>query len=210
MDTEKYEMECLKTLSDPNFYEELPSETNSEYRDTIDGRIDDLLSEEIITDFEAEQMNEGTRTPSFYGLPKIHKDFDSFPSLRPICSGFNSCTVKISEFVDVFLKPAAQQNPSYIRDTSHFVHKIENDVAQKTTPNKTFLVTMDVSSLYPNIDHNEGISACEDVLSQRDYPLVQTSVLSNLIRLILQCNTLKFGNDFFIRLRVRQWVLLWQ
>ena len=56
---------------------------------------------------------------------------------------------------------------------------------------------MDVSSLYPNIDHNEGISACEEVLSQRDYPLVPTSVLSNLIRLILRCNTLKFGERFF-------------
>ena len=72
MDTEKYEMECLKTLSDPNFYEELPSDSKPEYRDTIDETIDDLLSEEIITDFEAEQMKEGTRTPSFYGLPKIH------------------------------------------------------------------------------------------------------------------------------------------
>ena len=76
MDTEIYEMECLKTLSDPNVYEELPSEPNPEYRDTIDETIDDLLSEEIITDFEAEQMKEGTHTPSFYGLPKIHKDFD--------------------------------------------------------------------------------------------------------------------------------------
>ena len=159
-------MECLKTLSDPNFYEELPSDPNPEYQDTIDETIDDLLSEEIITDSEAEQMKEGTRTPIFYGLPKIHKDFDSFPPLRPICSGFNSCTVKISEFVDVFLKPAAQQNPSYIIDTSHFVHKIKNDLAPKTTPNKTFLVTMDVSSLYPNIDNNEGISACEEALSQ--------------------------------------------
>ena len=112
-------------------------------------------------------MKEGTHTPSFYGLPKIHKDFHSFSPLRTICSGFNSCTVKISEFVDVFLKPAAQQNPSYIRDTSHFVHKIGNDLAPKTTPNKTFLVTMDVSSLYPNIDHNEGISANENTHSSQ-------------------------------------------
>ena len=63
MDTEKYEIGCLKTLSDPNFYEELPSDPNPEYRDTIDETIDDLLSEEIIMNFEAEQMKEGTRTP---------------------------------------------------------------------------------------------------------------------------------------------------
>ena len=60
MDTKKYEMECLKTSSDPNFYEELSSDPNSEYRDTIDETIDDLLSEEIIMDFQAEQMKEGT------------------------------------------------------------------------------------------------------------------------------------------------------
>ena len=124
-------------------------------------------------------MKKGTCTPRFYDLPKIHKDFDYFPSLRPICSGFNSCTVKIPEFVNVFLKPAAQQNPSYIRDTSHFVHKIENDLAPKTTPNKTFLVTVDASSLYPNIDYNEGISAYEEVLSQQKYHLFQQQTSSD-------------------------------
>ena len=63
MDTEKYEMEYLKTLYDPNFYEELPSDPDPEYQDTIDEMIDDLLSEEIITDFQAEQMKEGTHIP---------------------------------------------------------------------------------------------------------------------------------------------------
>ena len=60
---------------------------------------------------------------------------------------------------------------------------------------------MDVSSLYPNIDHNEGIAACEEVLSQREYPLVPTLVLSNLLRLILQCNTSKFGERFFRQIK---------
>ena len=87
MDTGKYQMGCLKTLSDPNFHEEFASDPNPEYRDIIDETIDDLLSEEITMDFEAEQMKGGTRTPSFYGLPKIHKDFDSFSPFRPICSG---------------------------------------------------------------------------------------------------------------------------
>ena len=126
-------------------------------------------------------MKDGVRTPCFYGLPKIHKDFDSFPPLRPICSGINSCTAKISEFVDVFLKPAA--------DTSHFVSKIENEVSQTTNRGNTIFVTMDVSSFYPNIDHAGGISACEETLSNRKYPSVPTSVISNLLKLILQCNT---------------------
>ena len=110
-------------------------------------------------------MKDGVRTPCFYGLPKIHIDFDSFPPLWPICSGIKPCAAKISEFVDVFLKPAA--------DTSHFVSKIENEVSQTTDRGNTFLVTMDVSSLYPDIDHAEGISACEETFSDRKSHLFQ-------------------------------------
>ena len=151
MDADKYKSECLKTLSDPVFYEELPSILSPSYRQPIDETIDNLLSDQIIDEFEAEQMKDGVHTPCFYGLLKIHKDFDSFPLLWPVCSCISSCIAKISKFVDVFLRPAAQQNPSYVRDTSHFGSKIENDVSQTTNPSNTFLVTMDISSLYPNM-----------------------------------------------------------
>ena len=33
---------------------------------------------------------ENPQTPLFYGLPKIHKIFDSFPPLQPLIFGFNS------------------------------------------------------------------------------------------------------------------------
>ena len=122
------------------------------------------------------KLQDGSRTPYFYGLPKIHKKFDRFPPLRPICSGFNSCTSKLSEFVDAFLKPLAQQSPSYIKDTSDFVQKIETDVAPLVTHSKTFLVTEDISSLYPNIDHQKGIDACETALNTRTSQSVPTSV----------------------------------
>ena len=80
MDTDKYESECLKTLSDRVSYEELPSDPNASYRQAIDETVDNLLSDQIIDEFEAEQMKDGVRTPCFYGLPKIHKDFDFFSS----------------------------------------------------------------------------------------------------------------------------------
>ena len=161
MNTDDYVKSCLNSLSDPNFYEELPTDPNPKYRTDLDQKIDDLLSSNIIDEFEASKLQCGSHTPYFYGLPKIHKKFDQFPPLRPMCSGFYSCTSKLSEFVDAFLKPLAQQSSSYIKDTSDFVQKIETDVAPLVTHSKIFLVTMDVSSLYPNIDHQEGIDACE-------------------------------------------------
>ena len=71
----------------------------------INDKIDDLLSKELINDFEASNLKQGSKTLHFYGLPKIHKEHITFPPLRPICSGFNSCTAKISEFIDAYLNP---------------------------------------------------------------------------------------------------------
>ena len=56
---------------------------------------------------------------------------------------------------------------------------------------------MDVSSLYPNIDHEEGVKACEYALNKRKTPLISTSVLTGLIMTVLKSNTLKFGERFF-------------
>ena len=163
--------------------------------------IDTLLSNEIITEFEASNLTLGTRIPCFYGLPKIHKLFDHFPPLRPICSGYYSSTAKISEFVDAFLKPAAQHSSSYVRDTLDFIRKLETQVPIHINANNSFLVSMDVVSLYPNIDHEEGISACEEALNKRPSQYVPTSVLSDFIKTVLQCNTLEFNGKYYHQIK---------
>ena len=80
-----------------------------------------------------------------------------------------------------FSSTIVKQNPSYIKDNSDFVKKIETDVVPLVTHSKTFLVTMDVSSLYPNTDHQEGIEACETAVSTRTSQSVPTSDLHDLI-----------------------------
>ena len=170
MNSNDYNEACLKSLLNTDFYEELPNDANPEYKAKINDKIDDLLSKELINDFEASNLKQGSRTPHFYGLPKIHKEYITFPLLRPICSGFNSCTAKISEFIDAYLKPLAQNTSSYIKDTSDFVERIESDVAPTAISSKAILATMDVSSLYPNIDHEEGVKACEYALNKRKTP----------------------------------------
>ena len=119
--------------------------------------------------FESEKMKEGNRMLCFYGLPKLHNPFSTFPSLRPICSGSNSCTVRISEFAEHFLKPIAQRSFSYVKDITAFINKLEN--TQIKNLNNATLVSMDVNSLYPNIDHEEGAEACYEYLLQYDIPL---------------------------------------
>ena len=57
---------------------------------------------------------------------------------------------------------------------------------------------MDVSSFYRNIDHEEGVKACEYALNKRKTPLAPTSVLTGLIMTVLK-------NDSLIRLKVLPW-----
>ena len=77
--------------------------------------------------------------------------------MRPIVSGFNSCATRLPEYLDSFLKFQAKTCKANIRDTKVFLSKL-NDI--KSLPNNVTLVTMDVASLFTNIDHNEGANAC--------------------------------------------------
>ena len=63
------------SLLDTDFYKQLLNYANLECKAKIDDKIDDLLSKELITDFEASNLKPGSRTPHFYELPKIHKEY---------------------------------------------------------------------------------------------------------------------------------------
>ena len=109
------------------------------YTEEVKQKID-MLKNNYITKQEynylAENL-ENPRTPLFYGLPKIHKIFDSFPPLPPIASGFNSCTCNLPKFVDSFLKFQAQKCKFYVRDTTDFIMKLSSI---KNIPENSFLL----------------------------------------------------------------------
>ena len=159
--------------------------------------IRSLKANDYINKFEESMLIEGSRTPSFYGLPKLHKAFSNFPPLRPISSGSSSCTKRLSEFIDTFLKPLAQKLPSYVQDTTSFINKLRT---QKFS-GPIYVSSLDVTSLYPNIDHEEGSQACEDLLNTRDRKSIPTGLLKHLIILIFRLNTIWFGGRFFQQIK---------
>ena len=118
--------------------------------------------------------------------------------MRPIVSGFNSCTAKLSEFLDSFLKYQAQRCPSYIRDTKDFLRKL-NSI--KELPTDTILVTLDVSALYTNIDQDEGAEACFKRLENRVNKSFPSEILKRLIGLVLKNNVFRFGNQIYSQIK---------
>ena len=101
-----------------------------------------------------------SRTPIFYMLPKIHKPNN--PG-RPVISSVNSHTEKLSAYVDEFLRPLAQALPSHIRDTTDFIIRLKN---LGRVPENSILATLDVSSLYTNIDTDDGLAIIEEELAK--------------------------------------------
>ena len=142
----------------------------------------------MIDDETAKYLKENSPKPGrFYTIPKIHKQ--GHPG-RPIVSSNSHPTERISQFVDFHLQPLVTKLPSYIKDTTHFLNKL-NSIGQ--LPDGVLLVTLDVSSLYTNIPHNDGIQVCSEFLDQRLNPTIQTTRLCDLIRMILTNNTFTFN-----------------
>ena len=91
------------------------------------------------------------RIPVFYTLTKIHKPN---PVERPIISGCEGQTERISSFVDYLFQPIAKAQQSCLEDTPDFINFIDRTKVEENTG----LVSIDVTSLYTNIPQEEGIT----------------------------------------------------
>ena len=120
--------------------------------------IQSLLQEGHIDDMTAKWLSltpDPPRIPVFYTLTKIHK-----PTLvgRPIISGCDGPTERISAFVDHLIQPIAEKRASYLKYTTDF----RNFIEKTKLPKSRILVSMDVTSLYTNTPQEEGITTvCE-------------------------------------------------
>ena len=139
------------------------------------------------------------RPRRFYMLPKIHKAANNWtvpgkmPPGRPIVSDCNSESKKVASFIDSYLKPKATRHPSYIKNTYDFVSKIANLVI----PDNCLLITLDVESMYTNIDHTKGLMAVSEALGVRG-PLYDG--IMQLLELSLKNNDFLFNNEWYLQI----------
>ena len=78
---------------------------------------------------------------------------------RPIAASHSYITRPISIFVDELVKPSITM-PTVLRDSGELIQCLET----VELPANCFLVTADVSSLYPNIDTKKAIIALDLLL----------------------------------------------
>ena len=132
--------------------------------------------------------------------PKIHKP--NTPG-RPIISGCDSPTEKLSIYIDHFLKPLVPLIPSYIKDTTHFLNTLF--AIPTPLPPNTILATLDVTSLYTNIPHAEGIASATKALYNKHTEITHTAspppqhIFRSILTYILKHNYFEFNSNFYLQ-----------
>ena len=137
-------------------------------------------------------LEEKIETPEFQLFPKIHKA--SNPG-RPVISSINCHTSRISEFVDYYLQTEVKKLKSYIEDTTDFIRKTE---AIDHVSDDSYLVSLDVRSLYTNIPHKEGIEAVKQK-SKKSKSIINIKVVLTFLKLILTLNNFVFNGINYLQ-----------
>ena len=144
MDTEKKINEGQTLLDNSKHYRPLDEPMVKETQYKVKQLIQELHENNNIDDITKKWLSQTPsppRIPIFYTLTKIHKPT---PVGRPIISGCDGPTERISAFLDRLLQPIAQRQASYLTDSTDFINFIEST----EVPKHAIIVSMDVTSLY--------------------------------------------------------------
>ena len=195
INVEDYVKEADYQLSNKDGYKKLqcvPTQTHSRLVNDTITRFKNVkwITENIAKRLQIEQLD----TPKFYARPKIHKSGN--PG-RPVVSSVNCHTYTISKYVDFRLQSIVKNVPSYVRDTTDFLQKLDK---VKNIPNDCFLVTLDVKSLYTNIPNNEGIKAVREAYDNHPNKTVATKVIITFLSLILTLNNFVFNSINYLQI----------
>lgn len=198
-------------LNDNKFYEQIPENIDRQIIKDIRKLVEDYSDitkkeKDYLIDFEC-------KTSQLYGLPKIHKSQQILSAIeeqnseyieiknpsdlkfRPIVAGPACPTHRLSNLIDILLKPFIPTVKSFVRDDLDFLNKIPD-----TCDENCILTTFDVVSLYSNIPHDLGREAISYWLNK--YPeKLQNRFGKNFIldslQIILHNNSFEFNSCNF-------------
>ena len=185
MDTSYYEEKVNECLSNTTVYKKCNMKVVNTAMNKVISFVDKHKNLFDTKKFESKYIKLfDFKEASFYGLPKIHKSLTiqskmkttnnvylkmTAPSDLPfrfITAGPNSPTSKLSEFLDILLKPYLEFIPSYIRDTPDFLNKLPHLSEEEIED--TEIITCDVKNMYQNIKQDVGLNAVRSTIN--DFP----------------------------------------
>ena len=214
MNKEDYKELVETILNDEVYYTKLNTSPEKELNLKYKKFLQKFKSQMTEKEFDY-LLNFEVKTSNFYGLPKVHKskqinekcksansgyveitDKISDLKLRPIVAGPSCHTHRLSNLIDILLRPYTEHVTSYLRDTTDFLNNLPD-----TIPKDTILTSFDIEALYSNIPHKLGLEAIKYWIEK--YPNTLNSRFSKEfildgIKFILENNIFCF-NDIFYR-----------
>lgn len=202
---EQYVQEALRQLNNSKYYTKLDKPIFPDTIKMIKNITQKLFEKNFINKKQKNYLDgDGTiRERRFYMLPKVHKEPKKWnppyvtPPGRPIVSDSSSESYQTAEYLEYFLGPLSNKHQSYLKDTFHFVQIIKT----LQIPIDSYLFTLDIDSLYTNIDTTSGIQAVRKVFQKYPDKKRPDKELIELLRINLIRNDFMFNNQFYLQIR---------
>jgi hypothetical protein len=188
MDTDVYIKELEKEVSKDETFKQTNGEKQSEAVKAVkkvanklfrDGEISKELRDYLIPKFPTSGRLKGN--------PKVHKNGMPY---RTIVSGIGTPTERMAEVAEKELNEFVEASPSYIRDTTDFLNKLQ--VIPTTLDNHIILFCFDIVKLYPSIPRQEGLQACLEALENRENKWISSDAVMRMIETVLDNNVFQF------------------
>ena len=198
IETEEYNAKMREQLQNPPHYDKLNSDPSSDHVEVISHWAKKWLDKGQISDDIVQWVVNGNAKPGkAFGTIKTHKEGNP---LRLITSCCGTAIENLSAFTKFYLKPLAQKLPSFIKDTTHLLQKIEDLNKLGPFPKESLLVSWDVVAMFPNIDNNLGINVITEALNSRTTNFPSTDCIVEAVKICLQHNNSQFKDEHFLQI----------
>ena len=138
--------------------------------------------------------SQSTQPPKFYGIPKIHKEYNRLPPIRPIVSHSGSLLCASATFIDHVLQPLAHSYDDYLHNSTTLISSLQS----LCLPDDAILVTIDVESLFPSIPQDECLSIVyNEMFSKAKLLLFDPNLIIKLLHININSNYFEFGSLVF-------------
>jgi hypothetical protein len=175
-------------LGDATAYNKVSADSLTESRllQQLNGAYKLFVSNQFWTSDESKLLKHQPlfKIPKFHCFPKIHK-----PGLlhgRPIAGAVQWITTPISLILDQRIQPLLDEYDSILTNSQQLVTDISH-LNDYLPDQPIYLITGDVTSLYPNIDTN----LLFDIVDRKD------NSLTDLCRFVCDNSYVKYGTDVY-------------
>ena len=198
----------VKLLNDPIAYRKISFEEVTEILEKTIAKVNTMadlaetgLQHVQLAEFLRQYANldsfTSTNLPTFYGIPKIHKQ----PvKMRPIVPCHSAAQNPAAKYISKSLKAVLEHCPFVLKGTKDLAIRLHK--AKVSTSRKKFLVSFDIVAYYPNLPLTEAI----DLVSKRWKDVCKPSLTEQAMfkmGIELACRNLvcQFDGSYFLQLQ---------